>query len=564
MEKLQRLALTPITVPVFNVGQPLTESNPFLYINTTTMCCCCAQYDLVIAKDNLLPMNTYRFRLSITDTLNHIVYSEINITTESVPSGGKLIIEPITTSLGAKYLIQSLLWTDSPSVLPLQYRYGFSWNDALEDVIWLTGIIHNDTLLCRLPTSINNSITVVVEVHNSGMSAITFCKQLELIIQQQPQNLMLIYNDIHGLVINQGRWIEGLADTLSVLYSQTITNSSATTDTAHLQEFKRLATGLIVELFISTTPNTTHFHTLTLQALNKATELEPQTTNNEHLESVLRLLEFISTHSSIDSSYSAGLIFSIYGNLIEAYSHVQDSRIQSDDITRSFLSILPALGSIYCQSTGNFEQATHINKQILGTLKFYNSPVPAVYNLSCTPGDKGTNRCLLSANETSYIHFSRDVLVSYGMLCNNETYSCGLPKSTAPSSVCILSSQLIRDMYWSGSVFRSFAKTPFIVIHLINPQSGKKIEMSVLSEPVTIDVPLTRTPSSIDNLQCVLWNSENEEWESDMCTTEVKNENRVLCSCVQIGDLSVVEMCPPGQYGDMCQQGASITAKFCM
>ena len=571
-----QLALTPAEINIVGHQAASSEIEPLLYTSSSMLSCSTQQFDLVFPENALLPMNTYRFRLSVIDSLNRTSFSEVDITTGSIPTAGSLTVHPnVGMPILTKFLLRASSWTDSPSDFPLRYRFGFSSNG--NETIWLTGILQNNELKCRLPLiSAEGSVTVVVEIYDNKGAMTTFTRKINLTTNDSLSiNLTAIYNDIHDISITKGMWVEALADALSVLYSLKTSDQQIILSGSSVQEFTSLMTQLSIELFNDKIPRTKYFGLQVLQILRETANMRSQLTESQ-IQSVTKIVETIAKSQEIGSPFQpvglqdniARLAISIYGNLIARYSQTVNDQIHSDVVTMSLDKTLPVIGHGLCQQLGVYEESVHVTLQDFGAMKFYYAPLPSVYDLTCSSVDT-SNRCPFFVNETSSVLFAEE-LINRTRLCNKVN------ESGSEAALCIASVQYNKNLHWTGSVYTHLLKSPQVSLHLINKLNGARTDVSGLnSAAFTFSLPVIRSPSSLTNLLCVVWNNTSGLWISDGCTTEVRNllcvvdhitvvilqvlsMESVRCLCTQLSNTAVIERCLAGFYGDKCQQGVII------
>lgn len=526
LELTQQITRTQLKYNIVsNTDVLLNETVHVLFTSNVTSPPLTNQVTLTLENGVLLADNSYRFRIETTNVLGHTGYAEIDIHTASVPLSGHLNIQPLNgSSLDTIFSLQALQWTDAIGDTPLSYWFGFQYPEEL-DIQWLSGILTQSEIvtLLPLPSQMNNSIILVLQIYDNK-GALT-CHKTSFTIQHNRNasqiDIMRIMQTIENASLRMGNWIEGLAHLTALVFSQDRNPNQF--DPTDLQMFKTRAVNLLIELYRSYIPASKSFLNHLLSLVNKVTyrvELPAPI-----VAQVLELLEsVVNTYKSFEESAvfskpgfsedEAKLVFETYANLIAASSRVTSTRIMSDAVTNSLLTVISDLGFGMCQQLGIGEKSAFIFTDNIGSLKSSWINLPRTYNTTMPCESCPYNQ----TNGVVNIEFSNQLFRQYLQWpCSVEMES-----ENQCSGVCIISAQFIREMRWQGSQYSSYAKAPFLHVSLANPRNGSVLQtQNPQTSPVTISFPITLEPSSLHNLECVSWNDVLSTWSPQGCTTDV-------------------------------------------
>ena len=122
---------SPLRYNITNVdseGPNFSETMPLLFTNNSYSNSFVNQISLIIASNTLLPQNTYRFKFTTFDEFGNSGFAEVDIYTESVPTSGRLLINPQKGSpLTTIFSLSAPGWTDNLGDTPLLYQFGLRY-----------------------------------------------------------------------------------------------------------------------------------------------------------------------------------------------------------------------------------------------------------------------------------------------------------------------------------------------------------------------------------------------------------------------------------------------------
>lgn len=488
----------------------------------------------------LLPNNAYRFRLSITDVNNINRYAEINIKTASMPSSGTLEVTPMTgLALLTDYTIRALYWTDDIGDTPLYYRFGFLYTPNY--VIWLTSVTENNHITCRLPLLFDNTtVDIVVEIYDNRGALTVFAHSITTLIPTHIIDIADLYNDLHILSIDHKKWDQGLASLTAILSSVASYLSSDDSvlllNEPYIKVFKQSCVELVTQLFVSQLPSTKTSYIQVLQIYSMAvTDIQLP---SDTIVSVLQIMEIIvNTLANLSdrevdfaeegvSSSEAQIIVDIYGHLLTSNSQIEDNRVLTDEITRSYHRVIHILGLGLCQQLSLYESSVLVSNSYLGTLKAYYTILPWTLNATCSNQDHP--QCPFSHNPPSTIVFGSSVLDKYiKIFCHTHST---LGNFTECDGVCIVTAQLVNDIHWPGNPYADHIITSPVNVHVTSKDGIRQ-----LLEPITFSLLLSNDSSENGQRQCVYWNNNTFKWSNNNCqmnkvSNDIPTSTKVLFS----------------------------------
>ena len=569
---------------------PFSESNPVLYtsqILTFDNSSFTNIVSLVVNPNELLPENSYRFRVSVVDDQGRTGFAEIDAYTESLPANGRLEVSPaVGIPLDTVFEARSLGWTDKVGDGPFFHRFGFRYICPNTDVRfvqyskcvqWMTGLSLDNSLNFQLPIIPDSMepefLVQVVDRHGAFQEV---ARSFEGIIGGDnctSCNITLENNSTRGLLtaaISASSWTESLAHLTSLLWSVQVDHetiicnqSQATSQIFNLSNvdivnIKITILSHLTDSLYYSIPLTESYYHLILSLLNIVTKLgcndlsqDQRTLNLNDIHRVLAVVEDI-----IDNSIRAGdygillrrglaetniaLILSIYNNLIDLYP----TPFRIEIIRKSLMRVLPKVGYGACNRQSILESPVFINRN--GFLKFKSS-------LTNLPYDYTTNVC----SDTSSckdapvtVNFDTHLLLRY------LQWPCGATDSSRCTGVCLYTSQIEQDILWQGHAFSSLHKASLLHMSLLNPATGLSVDVQNSSQ-IKFTFPLTGPYSEPSNLECVVWEEASLSWVEHYCQTEVTVMSSIVtCRCLGLESsfFSVVERCRSGFYGERCNQ----------
>ena len=477
---------------------------------------------LVIPPALLLPNNAYRFRLSVIDVNNINRYAEINIKTATKPSSGTLEVTPATgMALLTDYTIRASYWTDNIGDTPLYYRFGFLY--APNDIIWLTSVMERSYITCRLPLLFDNTtVDIVVEIYDNKGALTVFTHSITTLVPTHVIDIADLFNDLHILSIGHKKWDQGLASLTAILSSLTSYLSSDDSilllNEPYISVFKQSCVELVTQLFVSQLPSTKTSYIQVLQIYSMAvTDIQLP---SDIIVSVLQIMEALInglanlSDREVDfaekgvSSSEAQMIVDIYGSLLTSNSQLEDNRVLTDGITRSYHRIIHILGLGLCQQLSLYESSVLVSNSYLGTLKAYYAILPWTLNATCSNQDH--SQCPFSHNPPSTIVFGSSVLDKYfKVFCHTHST---LGNFTECDGVCIVAAQLLNDIHWPGNPYADHIITSPVNVHVTSKDGIRQ-----LLEPMTFSLLLSNDSSENGERQCVHWNNNTFKWSNNNC-----------------------------------------------
>ena len=589
---------TPAIIYTSNVLTNPPRSQPF----TNTI-------SLILKRNVLLPQNSYRFKLSVTDDSSNVGFAEVDIQTESIPLAGRLEIDPaMGHPLSTIFSFEALDWTDSIGDGPFQFQFGFCFScfeetsnspSSLMCEEWMTGISGDSSFISILPyinPSLNPKFIVRVFDNNRGESnSIQRFSSFVLEPLSMPDStLSTLMTDIETIVTRGSQWVQALGhmtslvtslhmDHLSIICSDELESSlspSFQLSNFDIVELKMRGLHLVLNLYFSFIPPSESHHQVILSLLKKVTRIrcgyyEEENVSNEisvlDLQMIINLLENIVRTSNNFSEFgilsSRGLstgdaehILSTYQQILVIQRNVYQSntmpRVRSNAITESLSGrMLEELGYSLCLRQGLHEDAAAIDLDGFMNVKSSHIYLPSEYiaggcfNLSC-PFEAVRVRF-------SVYLFSLHLQWPCATRNNSSLYCNG---------VYVTSTQIYLDILWQGNIFSSLIKAPILHLSLLNPATGIPLEMPSSPSSLTLlelSFPIIAPYSNSLHLACVVWEHESLSWNRSVCSTDVLTSSSsssslsvVTCRCSSIRShfYTVLESCPNGYYGKACNE----------
>lgn len=593
---------------------PYTETNTTLYSTLTPAAGrtpLTNRVTLALRPFSLLPHNTYRFKLSVTDSRNHTGFTEIDIHTAPVPSSGRLEVTPEEEgrALSTSFTLRASGWTGDVRYGPLFYRFGFRYfldassGESVEE--WLTGVSADNqfiTLLPHVDTTLSPQLLLQVFDCNGARTtlALNFSSVLTAEVEStvssfslRNDELFALLDSVQAMLTTQCQWTQALADLTTLLTSVHLdhqeiicedSSTNALSPTFNLLStevilFKIRSLRLIVDLFDYITPATQlHHYQMILSLLEKATQVEcdlqylmsGQEESSQlfdqmdmsNLTSLLGMIISSTADFSEDSFLSRrGLsekeverILSIYRQIIYA-QHMSSSsffssgrlllfpRVRSTSISESLVQHLPVLGHNLCLRQGIHERPATVDLSEFGNLKSSHINLPRGYVAG-------------GCSEDSCPH--DEVRVDFGSDFFSQFFQWNCTSSEICFGVCVSSVQLYVDILWQGNPYSSLLKSPLVHLSVLNPSNGAPLSSQVSPAQLTFMFPITTPYGNSSDLACAVWDDVSRSWLSETCHTEVLllegTAPCVQCQCSEVGALfyTVLERCPQGKYGEIC------------
>ena len=551
---------------------------------------------LVLHDSLLLPGNSYRFKLTMTDTLGRVGFAELDIRTESVPTAGTMAITPVTGEvLATLFSLRALGWTDDTGDGPFLYQLGLQYMCDDDDlrrssgacVEWITGLSMDNQFSFILPDldlSLNPALLLRVLDRNGAIQELSHPISLLLSPLANSSSavggvagLQVLLAGIEELVAG-GDWIRGLGELTSLLSTveldhEAIRCGESGTLSPRLQltydgivRVKVHALQVILDLYTFVPPSQTH-HQIILSLLQKVTGIQC-TTNPRNdsfvwpqgdterviavLEGVVRTFNTFSELGVVStrglSSQDARIILSVYEQVLSLGVHVSSDvlpRVRSF-VADAMLALLPDLAHGLCIQQRLHQASSSVDLDGFLNLKSSHINLPRDY---VTGGCQGNEGCTFEPVEVDFRSLLFSLFLQWNCSGDADTDHC--------SGVCVTSTLFHLDVLWQGSQYSSHLKTPLLHLSLQNPSSGAPLTLQLTSSLPVLTFPLSVPYSSSANLACSMWDNRSLTWGSSVCRTEVMvSVSRVRCQCPDVGVLfyGVLELCPAGHYGEMCNE----------
>ena len=551
----------------------------------------------------LLPRNSYRFKVTARDSLDRVGFAEIDVHTESLPSSGSVVIQPSTgTPLSTVFVLRALGWTDEPGDTPYLYRLGYRYLCSAAGarsgmcVEWFSGLTQENEFVFILPDidSTNSPRLLLQVLDNNGAVQEIEHSFSDLILSELVQvegtgertslsSVTDVLADI-GSLVTGGHWVQGLAhfvalvssvdidhETLICEGSQSQLSSRFQLSSSEFVELKMRMLPMILDLHRSFFPNSQSYFRVSLSLLERVTRTHCNMSseldfawNTTHIAALTSMLEDIVRKSNNFSKYGvlsqrgisqedAQTVLNIYEQLSYSQGRSPANASANADtrdnlLTDSLTRILSTLGYGLCTRQRIGEQSVMLMNEF-ADLK------SSLINL---PPDYTTGGCVRSEGcrvEHARVDFGAELFARYlQWVCASDE---GVNEGGGDcSGLCVTSALIHIDIFYRGSPFSSQLKTPILHLSLLNPSDGSVVTDQATTSLPELDIPLVALFADSANLRCVIWNDGLVLWTSDECDVVGVRGSRVVCRCSLVGDLfyTVLERCPDGQYGSMCNE----------
>ena len=510
------LLRTPLSYQIQNtIDTTLNESSPVLFTSNVTSSPYTNQISLTLSKGVLLPGNTYRFTLTVKNSLGHVGFACMDFRTESLPLAGQLDIQPVSgDALSTEFLVKASHWTDDIGDTPLSYQFGFQYPDE-ETVYWSSGVIIQNQIstIFPLPSVASDSVNVILLIYDINGAVSEHQTGIDIFNSNALIDLNELIQCIEEISLHDGNWIEGNAHLTAVIVSVN-RNQDLFQD---IDTFRVRAVDLILQLFDSYIPQSKSFLNHLLFLLHEVT-YQAELPHNTSVQVVELLESLVQTYNSLGktlaisvpgfSEHEAQLVLETYSNLLLANGQFQGFRIRADVITDSLLRTLPVLGYGMCLQLGINEQVSVTIDDNFGSLKAsqINLPVDYVTAQPC-------KNCTLGLSEEISIGFGSELFRQYlQWMCDAQSVCSG---------VCAISAQFIVNIRWQDSPYSSVVKTPVLSLALVNPMDGGILQVQNLqSSPITVSFPITAEVSNSGQLECVFWSNISNTWSNEGCSLQ--------------------------------------------
>lgn len=473
------------------------------------------EISLTVNPDVLKSGVSYRMRLTATTEDGYTTTAEVDITTGSQPTSGKLLVTPNNgTALNTIFIITAEDWTDNFGDLPLLYQFGFRLPQQSTKVYWLSSIKFNSQISTHLPinsntASINSSIVLVLRVydrlgafvtHEINFSGITTTDE-----QYDAQSLI---RSIREQVTRYGQLGQGLASLTAVVASVNEYTSKFT----NVAAFRSEAVDFLLDVSHQVNPTKSSLNQI-LFLLDDVTDgmtisLATQQRLVVFLERIIEAYQTFQTDFVFSTpgfnTAEASAVFTLYGRMLGGAT----TRLESNRITSSYLNMVTKLSYGICRQLGLNEEVT-VTEETFGSLRLsYYTPVNQ-FTASCVSNGEN-NGCPFSQQNTVDIDFSTALF--------NQYISWQCKGSRICSGVCLTSAQRLRNILWNGNQYLWDSKSSSLSLYVINPSDGGIESVEDLSEPIELQFPIEMSNSTS---RCVFWSVRERTWSTRGCSTSV-------------------------------------------
>ena len=473
------------------------------------------EISLTINPDVLKSGVSYRMRLTATSEGNYTTTAEVDITTGSQPTSGKLLVTPNNgMALNTIFIITAEDWTDNFGDLPLLYQFGFRLSQQSTKIYWLSSIKLNSQISSYLPihsngASINSSIVLVLRVYDRSAAFVTHEINFSAIATTDEQyDAQSFIRSLREQVTRYGQLSQALASLTAVVasvneYSSKFTNVAA---------FRSEAVNFLLDVSHQVNPTKLSLNQI-LFLLDDVTDgmtisLATQQRLVVFLERIIEMYQTFQTDFVFSTpgfnTAEASAVFTLYGRMLGGAT----TRLQSNRITSSYLNMVTKLGYGICRQLGLNEEVT-VTEETFGSLRLsYYTPANQ-FNASCVSNDE-KNGCPFSQQST--------IDIDFGTALFNQYISWQCKGSRTCSGVCLTSAQLLRNILWNGIQYLWHSKSSSLSLYVINPSDGAIESLEDLSEHIELRFPIAMSNSTS---RCVFWSVREQRWSTRGCSTIV-------------------------------------------
>lgn len=471
------------------------------------------EISLTINPDVLKSGVSYRMSLSATTEDGYSTTAEIDITTESQPTSGRLLVTPTNgIALDTTFVITAVDWTDDFGDLPLLYQFGFRLSQQSAKIYWLSSIKSNSQISTYLPiVPVDSNIILVLRVYDRSAAFVTHEMNFTSIANTAEgvrHDARMFISSVREQVSRYGQVSQGLAILTAVVASVNEDSSKFT----NVADFRNDAVSFLIDMSEQVTP--------TKSSLNQILFLLDYVTNKMTFNSATqqRLATFleriIEEYQTFQDNYvfstpgfnadEASALFGLYGKMLGGAMY----RLQSGEISLSYFRVIDKLSYGICRQLGLNEEMI-ITAETFGSLRLSHYTPANQFSASCVNDEN--NRCPFTQQNT--------VNIDFGTTLFNQYISWQCKSDITCSGVCLATVQLVRNILWDGNTYRWHSKSSSLSLYVINPRDGTIESVQDLSEPVELHFPILTSNSTAS--QCVFWDVRNARWSPSGCNTVV-------------------------------------------
>ena len=494
-----------------------------------------SQFSFQLSSLFLVPGQRYRLLASLGSNGVATAAAEIDIEIDSGSYLGGVTHSNYTTDAGVKvYSMRASGWTDSPSALPLKYRYGIRQEGGVH---WLTPSTTLPQLETPLLCSISGVIPLVLEVENMFGSVVLHPYDLTIAahddiegaLEKVEQKLVYGYNVMSGLSIMS-----------SIIYYYETEGQLIPPDTgATLWDYLRAA-------YSSILPEERSFsrHVLFLITEFILQTNTPSVVQTEQMFDILEhSLTSVNSCPSLDTLYNRGVSPQLFNNTVAALAKLETLNVPT-------WYRLPHLLSALAASTRN-----RLNPDIVShseghiSLKISHTYLLDSYHGACNAKEQGCTGSL------PLVHFSQtafDTYNSWDCITTDCVVESNRFESVQCSGVVVVTSKIHSHSFSPSGLYSTRVLSDIVSLYLLHPSVYEQLTTTAVS--ITLQTGMLPSSSA-----CAIWSTSSLIWDTSLCTTFKIDSSVVRCECQSAGIIAVVTTCPPGSYGpqcsDTCPQG---------
>ena len=473
---------------------------------------------------------SYRIRLNATTLDSYSVTAELDVTTVSQPTSGGLLVTPNEgMAFNTLFTITAMDWTDNFGDPPLFYQFGFRLTQQSTKVYWLSSIKSNSQILSYLPivpinsnsASINSNTVVVLRVYNRlGGFAVYEMSFNGTTAANERYDASSFVRPIREQVTQYGQLIEGLASLTAIVasvneYSSRFTNVAA---------FRSEAVDFLLDVSNQVNPTKSSLNQILFLLEYASNGMTFSVATQERLVAFLERI--VQAYQMFQSNFvfstpgfnadEASAVFTLYGRMLGGAA----VRLQSNEISSSYLSVIYDLSYGICRQLGLNEEVT-VTERTFGSLRLsYYTPANQ-FAASCISSD-GNDDCPFSQHNAIGIDFSTALFNRYISWECKDGHTC--------SGVCLMSVQLLRNILWDGNPYLWHSKASSLSLYVINPRDGRIELVEGLATPVELQFPVVVSNSTSE---CVFWSVREGGWSTRGCgITVVRSSSYGICVIV--------------------------------
>ncbi|KAI6655233.1 Multiple epidermal growth factor-like domains protein 10 isoform X4 [Oopsacas minuta] len=482
------------------------------------------QFSFLIPLIYLATRQKFRLMASLSCDSISTAIAKMDILIDSAPHLGGITHSSYMNNGVEVYSMIASGWIDTPSALPLKYRYGIRQES---EVHWLTPSTTLSQLDTPLLCSISGELPLILEVENSIGSVVLYPYEIFIsthddvigALDKVKQKLVYGYNVMSGLSIVS-----------SIIYFYKIEEQLIPTDIADTLWV------YIMSAYWSILPQERSF---TRHVIFLITEfiLQVNIPSATQTEEIFDVLEH-----SLTSVISCSVDISDRGITTQLFNNTFAAIAKLDTPDSPVWHRLPHLLSVLAASTRNKNSDILTLSTGLMSIKVSHTYPLASYYAVCNAREQDCTGSL------PLIQFSQALFDSY------NSWGCYDPdciiesnrfESVECSGVVITTSQLDKQSYLLPNEYSTQVLSNILSVSLLHPATYQQLDVTNVS--ITLQIGIV--PSTY---LCALWSSSTLEWDTSMCDTFPIDNSTVSCQCKTSGTVAVVTTCPAGSYGSLC------------